>query len=402
MDKNLTLGKNIVVLTTEPFPIGMAAANRILSYSKGLIESKNKVKVYCIRPANRGEIIYNVQVQGVYNSVEYIYTANSTEWPNNIIRKIYVFCKGVFLAIPALIKDKKYQKIDFIISTYDVLYFNIIFFLLSKLIKAKYFQMLDEYPYFLRYPSNSKRIQQLLHYKLNYKLCDGMMVMTNALVDFYKDKVRKKVRITRIPMSVEFERFNEIVLYNKIEKNDFLTYCGNEAKVDGIDIIITAFWKIHNRFPHIYLRIIGDLGDETNILKQKAKQLNIQEKIIFTGRISRDEVPNYLKSSRLLLLARKKSKIAEGAFPTKLGEYLSSGIPVLVTDVGEISNYLKDKVNAFICKPDDVDSFAAKIIEALSNPELSTRVGLEGKKLAQREFHYKSISNRMIEFMNNA
>ena len=49
----------------------------------------------------------------------------------------------------------------------------------------------------------------------------------------------------------------------------------------------------------------------------------------------------------MLVLARPDNIQAKGGFPTKLGEYLATGNPVVVTKVGEIPNYLIDGVNAF-------------------------------------------------------
>ena len=59
-------------------------------------------------------------------------------------------------------------------------------------------------------------------------------------------------------------------------------------------------------------------------------------------------MPKYLCNAKLLALARPDSIQAQGGFPTKLGEYLATGRPVVVTKVGEIPDYLEDGVNAFL------------------------------------------------------
>lgn len=47
---------NIIILVNDAFPIGMAAANRILSYSKGNVELSHFVKVICLRPTKKNQI----------------------------------------------------------------------------------------------------------------------------------------------------------------------------------------------------------------------------------------------------------------------------------------------------------------------------------------------------------
>src|SRR5207302_1804391 len=55
-------------------------------------------------------------------------------------------------------------------------------------------------------------------------------------------------------------------------------------------------------------------------------------------------------------------------FPTKLGEYLASGRPVVTNGIGEIPRYLKDGVNAVIVPPGDARVFGQAIAEVLDHP----------------------------------
>ena len=62
-----------------------------------------------------------------------------------------------------------------------------------------------------------------------------------------------------------------------------------------------------------------------------------------------------------MALARPTNKQAEGGFPTKLGEYLATGNTVVVTNVGEIGEFLHDKVNAFVSDPDSPEKNFVKL-----------------------------------------
>jgi glycosyltransferase involved in cell wall biosynthesis len=117
--------------------------------------------------------------------------------------------------------------------------------------------------------------------------------------------------------------------------------------------------------------------------------------------VNRNELPAYLCSALLLVLSRPKNIQAEGGFPTKLGEYLATGRPVVVTKVGEIPEYLTDEVNAFLAEPDNADAFALRVLYALSNAELADKVGANGKKLAYSTFNYKVQSQNLISFISN-
>jgi glycosyltransferase involved in cell wall biosynthesis len=72
---------------------------------------------------------------------------------------------------------------------------------------------------------------------------------------------------------------------------------------------------------------------------------------------------------------------------------------VVVTNVGEIELFFKDKQNAYISEPNSAEKFSQKLREALlnNNPQ---QIGNEGKKLVYNEFNYL-IQAKVIEEMFN-
>ena len=101
----------------------------------------------------------------------------------------------------------------------------------------------------------------------------------------------------------------------------------------------------------------------------------------------------------ILALARPNNKQAEGGFPTKLGEYLATGVQVVVTRVGEICLFLKNEINAFISEPDSAEKFAEKLSDALSSKK-RIQIGLEGKKLVYNEFNYLTQAKILEELFS--
>ena len=170
-----------------------------------------------------------------------------------------------------------------------------------------------------------------------------------------------------------------------------------------MQILIEAFSRISSDFPNIKLYLIGDTSNEGEFkkLKEKISLLKIEDKVVFTGIISSDNIPHLLVNAKMLVLARPDNIQAKGGFPTKLGEYLATGNPVVVTKVGEIPNYLIDGVNAFLAQPNSVDSFATKMKFVLNNIDLANNVGLKGKELTNTIFNYKVQSKKLIDFINS-
>jgi len=203
-------------------------------------------------------------------------------------------------------------------------------------------------------------------------------------------------------MVVEPTRF-EHCPKKSVDKNTIITYCGTlEGDKDGVPILIKSFAMIANKFPFAKLQLMGSLENE--ITKEKitslVEDLKIEDRVEFTGFVGREEMPDLLNSSDILVLARPNNKQAEGGFPTKLGEYLATGNPVVITNVGEIGLFLKDGINAYIAAPDSVKKFSEKLQEALSDSNRE-KIGLEGKKLVYEEFNYLIQAKKLESFFCN-
>jgi len=381
----------------------MAGTNRMLSYSKGIVEQGSSVQVICLKPTEKEEnTIRNPEIKGIIDGIEYEYSTGTTIWPNSgkqRLKKIYYILKGLINGAKLIKFKNKQKKIDSLLL-YSNLTLNILFFYFaSRLFKIPYIQEKSEYPFILRKKTVRAKLFSKLYLNTIFKVFDGALIETNKLIEYYKPKFKKTAKILRVPMTVEPERFS-LIKENPPEK--YITYCGNMGKLDGGSILIDAFSIISKKHSNIMLKIIGDTlyNPEYKILLKQVNKLKLNNRILFTGRLSRDEVPKHLCNSTILALASPFSSRSTGSLPSKLGEYLATGNPVVITKVGEIPNYLKDGESAFLAEPDSIKSFAEKLDYALSNPKLAKQVGLNGKDIGLKNFDYRLQSQRIIEFIN--
>lgn len=185
---------------------------------------------------------------------------------------------------------------------------------------------------------------------------------------------------------------------------DYICYCGSlTLEKDGVNILIESFWRIASHYQALKLLLIGkgDTVEEEEAVKDLVRKLGAENRVVFTGQMSRTEVPEYLCNARILALARPNSKIADAGFPSKLTEYLSTGRPVVVTKVGEIPVYLKDNETAFLCEPDSVDAFAERLDYVLKNYEHALAIGIKGRELTSTVFNYSYQTRRISEFISS-
>lgn len=393
----------IIIVLEGPFPYGLAATNRLISYSKGIAELSNSVEILCLKPTEKKSgKIRNKNINGVFEGIEYQYLSGTTIRPASTMKRIFLYLKGVSKTLIYICSTSRHKKVDVIfmgISNFPVTF---LFFLLSRIYKIKFIHERSEYPFLSSSKSLIKKLKLQIYLKLTLKLFDGLIVITSILENYFKSKIRKNSKTMILPILVEPERFNNIKKENnQLVKN--ITYCGSmEGNKDGVPILIDAFKIITAKHKNVNLVLIGDTNFPSfNKLVKKIDDLKISNKVEFKGRVERDKIPQLLINATMLALARPVSIQAQGGFPTKLGEYLATGNPAIVTSVGEIPLYLKNNANAFIAEPDSAAKFAEKIDYVLSNPESSAKIGMEGKKLTQTVFNYKYQAKNIISFINS-
>ena len=117
--------------------------------------------------------------------------------------------------------------------------------------------------------------------------------------------------------------------------------------------------------------------------------------------LSHKDAVRIMAGARCLVLARPDSLQARAGFPTKLGEYLALGRPVVVTKVGEIPRYLEDGVSAYLVEPGDVAGLAKKINEVFADPVLAEQIGISGREVALKNFDYKVHAEELRDWIRS-
>jgi glycosyltransferase involved in cell wall biosynthesis len=224
-----------------------------------------------------------------------------------------------------------------------------------------------------------------------------MIVMTEELLKYFKSLGQKN--ILHLPMSVDHERFSNVEIKKGIPK--YFAYCGGgDFERDGVYEIVKAFIDFNSTYPDYELHIIGGISNGSPYLRKiidRVNESNLNDKIKFLGKKPSDEIPQLLFNAHCLLLAPTEN-FKSGGFPTKLGEYLATGVPVICTKVSEITNYLNSE-SALLIEPGNQEQLvnAMKRIEYEKNT--CRKIGLNGQKIARKYFSIENYVLKLIQFL---
>lgn len=266
--------------------------------------------------------------------------------------------------------------------------------------KSKYniFYECTEVPFYGRKITLSSWLKEEIKLYLARR-ATGMMVISKALTNYFREQGIKNISI--INMFVDAKRFENVMTD---AKEKYVAYCGTISPIkDGVDCLIKAFACFASSHTDYKLKIIGrfESADAEKTLKELVESLNVVNSVEFTGMVRPTEMPQLLCGAQMLALARPDNEQARYGFPTKLGEYLATGKPVVVTRVGEIDDFLKDMVNCRMSEPDNPEAFADCMSWVADHYIEALKLGLAGKELTKLEFSSDEQSKKALEFINS-
>lgn len=127
-----------------------------------------------------------------------------------------------------------------------------------------------------------------------------------------------------------------------------------------------------------FLRIVGD-GEQRRALEEQANAMSAKDNVTFVG--NSDKVVEELQKFDLFVL----SSVSEG-MPMTILEAMSLGLPILSTDVGNISDVLHTSKGGVTVPSGDVDALAMHMMRFYEQQELRQQMGEKGSSYVQEHF----------------
>jgi glycosyltransferase involved in cell wall biosynthesis len=171
------------------------------------------------------------------------------------------------------------------------------------------------------------------------------------------------VRSARIPRSrvcivsngLSQERFRRLsnIAYYPPDRPLVITYIGNIGNGQDLGPVI----EVVRHMPDVKLNLIGD-GIELERYRKYIRQEGIRN-VHFFGKMKWNRLLPFYQTSSILLA--RLGRNYQSALPSKLFEYLATGLPVLFYGNGEAARFLRDFENVFIVRQEDPEELRLTI-----------------------------------------
>ena len=383
-----------------PFPIGMAASKRLTCYAKGLISDDNFVDVNictkCFTINEKDEF----PPSGNYQGINYEYVSGKIKSSNKLLRKIQIHVSEPFNAFLHALRTIKKDDVLFCYFYNNRLYELLM--LAAKIKGAKIVREVCEHPSALCNMNSLKgKVGRWIEYHILFSFFDGFVTISKDLNDFVNRYKSKSAKTIIVPILVEDSYSCDESSMKSAYNVPYIIHTGTmlEQK-DSVSKIIKAFARL-KRETHSNCRLVftGPHANENCQYIPLMEELNVRDSIDLLGLVSIEEVKRLQYYATLTIIYKSDNLQTRNCFPTKLGEMLMSGCPVITTNVGDAKLYLKNRKNALIFNPDDEDALVNDMKSLLNNSSMRKEIGVSGRKVALESFNPIKQGKRLSNFL---
>lgn len=268
-------------------------------------------------------------------------------------------------------------------------------------------EIMKHYPHVQKFPGNllisltkwKKKEEEFIR-----RACK-IITVSNEFKEEVMDRTRiieDKIRV--VPNTVSQSFYKDFIKDEGIisrYKNDFvILYVGDTGIRRGLLTAIEAIPSIKEIISNVKLVVVG-ASSADQILKQKVKELDIDQYVDFQGWQDVSLFPSYILASSIGISPLYRNVQHDVAYPNKVFQYMSFSKPVLVSNATAQKNIIEKTKGGLIHIEKNANDFKTKVLELYHDKSLRDIFGENGKKFIDDEFCWEKASKNLIELYQN-
>ena len=223
------------------------------------------------------------------------------------------------------------------------------------------------------------------------------------VVSYFLKKLAIKIGIPEEKIKVIYNSIDFLNIENnlKVDLKKELNIAGKVILTNarltpwkGVDMLIKIMPQLIERYNDIKFIIISE-GPERKNLEKLAVDLDVEDHVIFLGRVSRKLVVEYLKISDVFVLNTNYEGMSH-----VLLEAMKVGTPIITTRAGGNPETIKDKETGILVDYRDKEQWINAIIQILDNSDLAQELVKNAKEDLKR-FNWNNLVKETINIFEN-
>lgn len=164
----------------------------------------------------------------------------------------------------------------------------------------------------------------------------------------------------------------------------------NLEPIYGLDTALRALAIATESVPQLRLHIAGS-GPQLHELQALAKELGVNDKVHFLGRLNREAIIALYREADAMLNPTRVDNM-----PNSVLEALACGLPVVSTRVGGVPFIVEDGRTAILVEPDDVEDMVRGILLVAGDPDLRSRLRDSGRRVVE-QYGWDKVGPRWLD-----
>jgi glycosyltransferase involved in cell wall biosynthesis len=165
-----------------------------------------------------------------------------------------------------------------------------------------------------------------------------------------------------------------------------LVYMGWLQELRGLDTVIRALPHVVDREEDVSL-VLGGEGDYREPLEQLARELGVDDHVVFAGWIEPERGPAFLASADVGVIPHRVSPFTNTTVPNKLFDYMMVGLPVLATPMRPVERIIEAEECGRVVPADASPEEVADVIIELRHADRS-RLGENGRRAVRERYNW--------------
>ena len=163
------------------------------------------------------------------------------------------------------------------------------------------------------------------------------------------------------------------------------------------DIVLDAasFLKKEKDITFI-IRGVGELAPK---LEKRIKELGLNNVVLDTRFLSKDQLSALLASADVFLLPMASVSCIDEGLPTKVFEYQTYGKPIICVSGGESARYVERTKSGIVVEPNDAYGLAEAVIRLYKDRQLASKLGWNGWLYVSENLTMERIGERIYEVL---
>ena len=390
---------DILLLTHDfGFPEGYAPTLRARLVARGLVQAGAAVQVYCLRYSEIPPDVLNPDPAGTYEGIPFRYTGGSTTRASSFAGRRAADVRSVAATVRSILALRRAGHLDAVYLWSTAMHWNPLSQLLVSFLNAAHIPVVLEL--------NERPWSQGPHPGFIEKRLSPLSGVAGAIVisDYLEEwaraeaqRVGRNIDIIKVPILVDTDEMLQAPALPP-RKRPFVMFACPPGRTELFRFVTEAMRGVWSAGVACDLVVTGPSlhGEENRWMADIASEG--AGAVDWLGTVPRATLLGLYRQASALLLPLADELNSSARFPTKLGEYLASGAPVVASARGELLTYLADGESAFLAPVGasagpgadaETKAFAGSIIAALADPEKAAAVGREGRAVAVDSFDYR-------------